>query len=334
MLLRKAWMWLRGYRLTTLYRGRVSGLLGAPKDPFEHVQAWSEVSFRLQLETPQASQTLSGRLTPMDTADLFYWPPVTPKRAWTRRLGVAAGFLVGASMLCTGVALAWPSPGTDAMGGACQGGQRTPITWFVFNLETSNPGSPATITNVVVSGGFGVTAFTPQPLANTGTAYATATTFVPPSFEGNVTLNYMMVWSGTDGTDSRTGSTVVHVNKCEAPTTTTTVPSTTPTTVPQTTTTVIPTTTTQAPSSTSTSTTVAPTTSTTAKATVSPSTTSMTPAPPTTAAPVLVPPMSIVRPTELPVTGSETVPLVLIACGSIIFGLMALYEARRRSSES
>lgn len=306
----------------------------------------------------------------MNSEDLFYWPVASQKRAWRRRVGVAVGFLVGVTMLCTGVALAWPSPDTDATGGACQGGQRTPITWFVSNLETGNPGSPATITDVTVSGGFGVTAFTPQPLPNAGSSIATAQTVVPPEFAGNVILTYTMVWSGTDGTDSRTGSTAVHVDKCECPPTTTTVPSTT--TIPKTTTTVIPTTTTQATTTTTvpvTTTTKAPTTTTTqqptATTTATPTTTtpvtstvpststtgvppttpvpttsttvappSTTRTPPTTAAPVLIPPVSVVRPAELPVTGSETVPLMLIACGLIILGAMVLYTQARKSSES
>lgn len=280
----------------------------------------------------------------MNTDHLFYWP--APKRAWRRRVGVAAGFFVGVSMLCTGVVMAWPSPDTDAMGGACQGGQRTPVTWLVYNRETGNPGSPATIHNVHVSGGFGVTTFAPQPLPNNGVSYATAITVVPSSFEGNVTLTYMMVWSGTDGHDSRTGSVAVHVSKCECPPTTSTTVPVTSTPVPQTTTTVAQTTTTTAPAATttttapsttttvpatSTSTTAAPTTSTTAEAGMPLLATSTTVVPSSPSAPVLAPPVPVVRPTELPVTGSETVPLMLIAAGLIVLGVLALYEARRMS---
>lgn len=174
---------------------------------------------------------------------------------------VAVALVALSAVLWAPLANAWQTPKTETSGAVCQGAERTPLVWTVTNLETGYSGSPATIEDVVVAPNYPTTTFTPQPLANTGNAKATAQTNVPGDYQGEITLKYTMVWSGTNGGDKRSASKTVLMVKCGVPITTTTTASTT--------TTVKPTTTTQA----TTTTTEATTTTTEATTTTTESTT-------------------------------------------------------------
>lgn len=201
-------------------------------------------------------------------------------------------------------ASAWPSPSTSATGGACNGTTTpTPITWTVTNNESGNKLSPAHIVNVKVTPALATSQFAPLVLPNTGAATATAVTTLPSGFSGDVKLTYTMTWVGKDGTDQRDGGAIVHVVKCEAPTTTTTttIPTTTTTTSAPTTTTTstVPTTT---PTST-TSTTAPATTTSTTSTTVKPTTTTTTNAPTTT---TTVPSTTTTRPSTTTTEQSTT----------------------------
>lgn len=216
------------------------------------------------------------------TEPLFEFPTVEPEPQVSKsKLVGALGALVLVLGILIGVVGAWPSPDASGYGGACEvsDGTRGPVIWTVVNKETGYDGSPATITNVKVTNDFPTTSFKPQPLPNTGSASATAITNVPPEFSGTVKLTFTMVWSGTDGTDSRDGSASVLMIKCEPPVTTTTSTTSTSTTTSSTTTTTEPTTTTTKPTTTTTSsttTTTQPTTTTTKPTTTTSSTTTST----------------------------------------------------------
>jgi hypothetical protein len=154
------------------------------------------------------------------------------------RVGVIAAAVVAVLAATTVTAWAWPAPSTSSTGGVCQpDGTRSEVEVIVVDLETEFPDAPASVVDVTVSAPFKVAApvFTPAELPNTGQASASATLAVPPGVEGDVTVDYVMVWTGPEGVeDSRPGSVTVHVVPCPQPaptTTTTTVPSTTTTTV-------------------------------------------------------------------------------------------------------
>lgn len=197
--------------------------------------------------------------------------------------------------------IAWVSPEANGNGGACEGGERIPITWTVENLEVGNLGSPGQPVNVSVAPDFGVTEFSPVPIPNrpnndTDPSGATAQTNVPEDYEGAVTLTFDFEWSGSSGYDiHRDKSIVVNVVECEQPTTT--VP---PTTVPPTTVvTTVPTT--------------EPPATTTVPVTEPPTTLPPTTEPPVTEPPTTEPPVTEPPSTEPPSTEPEnpsTVPEV------------------------
>lgn len=133
----------------------------------------------------------------------------------TTRARLAAGLFIvsGTVLLAAAGAAAWTRPATDATGGTCRAGQRTPIVWTVHNRENGYPGSPAHLTDVATTPVF-PTAGAGQVLPNTGDSTAALTTTVPPTFHGTVTLTYRLVWSGTAGSDSRPGTVQVTVIAC------------------------------------------------------------------------------------------------------------------------
>lgn len=309
------------------------------------------------------------------TEPLFEFPTVEPEPQVSKsKLVGALGALVLVLGILIGVVGAWPSPDASGYGGTCEtsDGTRGSVIWTVVNKETGYDGSPATITNVKVTNNFPTTSFKPQPLPNTGNASATAITDVPPEFSGTVKLTFTMVWSGTDGTDSRDGSASVLVIKCEPPVTTTTSTTSTSTTTSSTTTTTEPTTTTQptttttkpttttssttTSTSTSTSTTVPSTTSTipstttssttttepstttttqgqSTTSTVSPSTTTTVPPPTVTSVP---PVTGSVSPTpsggSLPVTGAQSTGLVIFGLVLVAIGVVLLVASRKNKA--
>lgn len=216
-----------------------------------------------------------------------------------RKLSVVLGIIGASLVLGAGVAFAWQPPATNARGGAClPDGTRGLVTWTILNLEANNVRSPATITDVHITGNFATTAFAPQPILNTGHSTASATTTVPTSFAGEVHLTYVMVWSGRDGSDRRAGSAVVSVEKCEFETTTTR---------PTTSTTVATTTTTRATTTTTLATTTVPsTTAPTTQTTLVPTTTVVLAPPVSTTTTTRSTPTSSLLPVTGPPTGIDT----------------------------
>lgn len=138
------------------------------------------------------------------------------------RLALAAAIAVAVLVGLTEPAHAWPWPLTGVAGGGClPDGSRQSIVWVVTNLESANKGSPAVIDHVNVIPGFPTTSFSPSPMINDGASIAWATTRVPPRWLGNIQLSYRMYWSGSDGTDIRTGSAMTTLDYCFKPAPTT-----------------------------------------------------------------------------------------------------------------
>lgn len=163
-----------------------------------------------------------------------------------------AALAAGTAVLIPGAVWAWPAPTASAGGGVCVEGVRRDVKWVVRNNESGYVKSPAYVTGKVTPD-FGVSAFDPTPIPNTGHNVGVAYTKVPGDYSGKVRLDYVMEWKGKDGGDKQTGTISVEVVKCEKPvtTTTTTLAPVTSTTGSSTTTTRISTTpTTTAPTST------------------------------------------------------------------------------------
>lgn len=135
--------------------------------------------------------------------------------------------IAGVLVLFAAAAAAWTRPDTTATGGTCPGaGARTPIVWTVFNRETGNAGSPATVTNIAVTPPFPTSGGGDTP-PNTGSSSTALITVVPAAYHGPVALSYVMHWAGTAGGDTRPGGAHIAVVACPV-----TLPSSTVTTTP------------------------------------------------------------------------------------------------------
>lgn len=271
-------------------------------------------------------------------------------------------------MLVTDVSAAgaWPAPTTEVSGCACDGvGGRSDIIVTITNHESGYQDNPGRISNVSVVGdptSVGIPAtitFSPNPVPNTGSSTATASFSVPSNYAGTIKVRYTFSWLGAESYDVMVPITVV---KCVLDTTTT---SSTTTTVPETTTTTTEpeTTTTTSTSTTSTSTTSSTTSTSTTTSTTQPVTTTTTVPDSTTSTSTTVPsttsttgiittttlgetttiptitvsvPETTVVEAEigtaisiLPVTGSSTKTLIIIAAGLVMVGGMILIVTAR-----